>query len=93
MHHAGIGVRVNCVAPGMVYTPMVSVKGMSAEERQLRSQKSPLKTEGTAWDIGNAVLFLASPEARWITGVILPVDGGSTATLSYEGVSFASPTV
>jgi NAD(P)-dependent dehydrogenase (short-subunit alcohol dehydrogenase family) len=78
-HHGAEGIRVNCVAPGMVYTPMVYSRGMTPEIREARRERSLLKTEGTGWDIGNAVLFLASDEARWITGVVLPVDAGATA--------------
>jgi len=74
------GIRVNCIAPGPVYTPMVFGDGMSAELRERRRQASPLGIEGTGWDIGNAALFLASDEARYITGVVLPVDGGVTLT-------------
>lgn len=78
-HHGAEGIRVNCVAPGMVYTPMVYAKGMSDEKRQLRRARSLIPIEGSGWDIGHAVRFLASDEARFMTGVILPVDGGSTA--------------
>jgi NAD(P)-dependent dehydrogenase (short-subunit alcohol dehydrogenase family) len=86
VHHAADGIRVNCVCPGMVYTPMMYAKGMSAEVRQARRMRSLLKTEGTGWDTGAAVVFLASGSARWITGVILPVDAGATATTSTAGV-------
>ncbi len=75
--HAPQGVRVNCIAPGPVFTPMVA-DGMTEERRERRAKASPLGTEGTAWDIGYAALFLASPEARWITGQVLSVDGGTT---------------
>lgn len=52
--HYGIDqIRVNCVAPGMVYTPMVRGRGMSDEMRQLRINQNLLKREGTAWDVGN----------------------------------------
>lgn len=74
-------IRVNCVAPGLVYTPMVQ-GGMTPEQRETRRLRTLLQTEGTGWDVGHAVLFLASEEARWITGVILPVDGGATASLN-----------
>ncbi len=76
--HAAQGIRVNCIAPGPVYTPMVYAGGMSDDLRQRRRQASPLGIEGTGWDIGYAALFLASDEARYITGVVLPVDGGVT---------------
>ncbi|EAU91006.2 short-chain dehydrogenase/reductase SDR [Coprinopsis cinerea okayama7 len=78
-HHAGSGIRVNCVCPGMLYTPMLYSGGMSEETREARRKRSILQTEGNGWDAGLAVRFLASDEARWITGVILPVDAGYTA--------------
>ncbi len=78
--HAPEGIRVNCIAPGPVYTPMVYAAGMSAELRERRRRASPLGIEGSGWDIGAAALFLASDEARYITGVVLPVDGGVTLT-------------
>ncbi|MGI9594747.1 MAG: SDR family NAD(P)-dependent oxidoreductase [Acidimicrobiales bacterium] len=76
--HAGQGIRVNCIAPGPVYTPMVAGAGMSDELRERRRNASPLKIEGTGWDIGNAVVFLVSDRARYITGQTLAVDGGVT---------------
>jgi len=83
-HHAPQGIRVNCVCPGMVYTPMMYAGGMPEEARESRKNRSLLKTEGTAWDVGCAVRFLAGPEARWITGVILPVDAGTTAAVGTD---------
>lgn len=77
--HGREGIRVNCVAPGLVWTPMVSTRGVSDEDRMARLDRSLLGTEGSGWDVGEAVLFLASERARWITGVVLPVDGGATA--------------
>jgi NAD(P)-dependent dehydrogenase (short-subunit alcohol dehydrogenase family) len=76
--HAKQGVRVNCVAPGPVYTPMVSSLGMSDDLREKRRTASPLGIEGSGWDIGNAVVFLLSGKARYITGHTLVVDGGTT---------------
>ncbi len=76
--HGPDGIRVNCVAPGPVYTPMVYGHGMSEETRDRRRAASVLGLEGTGWDIGNAVLFLASARARYITGQTLVVDGGAT---------------
>lgn len=78
-HHGRDGVRVNCICPGMVYTPMVYTRGMSDELRESRKNRSLLQVEGTGWDVGNAVAFLASDAARWITGAVLPVDAGATA--------------
>ena len=77
-HHGVEGIRVNCVAPGMVYTPMVAGR-MTPEVREQRRKRSLLQTEGSGWDVGQAVAYLASDEARWVTGVILPVDAGTTA--------------
>ena len=76
--HGPQGVRVNCVAPGPVYTPMVYARGMSDAARSGRAQASVLKTEGTGWDVGMAVRFLLSAQARYITGQTLVVDGGTT---------------
>ena len=76
--HGAEGIRVNCVAPGPVYTPMVYQRGMSAAARDRRRTASALKIEGTGWDIGHAVRFLLSDYARYITGHVLVVDGGTT---------------
>jgi len=76
--HGADGIRVNCVFPGPVYTPMVYARGMTDQARETRRQASVLKREGTGWDIGAAVRFLLSDQARYITGQILGVDGGAT---------------
>jgi NAD(P)-dependent dehydrogenase (short-subunit alcohol dehydrogenase family) len=80
-HHGREGIRVNCIAPGMVYTPMVYARGngMSEDLREARRKRSLLQVEGTGWDVGNGVLYLCSDMARWVTGVIHPVDAGATA--------------
>jgi NAD(P)-dependent dehydrogenase (short-subunit alcohol dehydrogenase family) len=80
-HHGPEGIRVNCIAPGMVYTPMVYARGngMSEELREARRKRSLLQTEGTGWDIGNGVVYLCSDMARWVTGVVHPIDAGATA--------------
>jgi len=78
--HGPEGIRVNCVAPGPVYTPMVYQRGMSEAVRERRRNASLLKIEGTGWDIGHAVRFLLSDYARYVTGHVLVVDGGTTVT-------------
>ena len=75
--HAKQGIRVNVIAPGPIYTPMVS-GGMDPELRDRRRKASPLAVEGTGWDVGYAALYLCSDEARYLTGVLLPVDGGTS---------------
>ena len=72
------GVRVNAIAPGQVWTPMVEDVG--AELREKRRKANPLGVEGEGWDVGWAAVYLASDEARWVTGQTLVVDGGLTLT-------------
>ena len=76
--HGRDGVRVNCVAPGPVRTPMVGGDDMDPDQADLRRRASALGIEGSGWDIGAAVRFLASDQARYITGQTLVVDGGVT---------------
>jgi NAD(P)-dependent dehydrogenase (short-subunit alcohol dehydrogenase family) len=84
IQNAEFGVRANVILPGLMDTPMAvdtraRVTGKSrAEIAALRDAKVPLRQKmGTAWDVANAALFLASDEAQFITGVALPVDGGA----------------
>ncbi|MEZ5817936.1 MAG: SDR family oxidoreductase [Hyphomicrobiaceae bacterium] len=81
-HHGTEGIRVNCIAPGYVYTPMASVGGMPPELREARRKNTLLQTEGTGWDIGNGVVYLASDQSRWVTGIVLSIDAGSMAGTS-----------
>lgn len=78
--HGRDGIRVNAVAPGHITTPMVhsvSQPGAQAEFMDtMRNEAGMLGTSGDGWDVGYAVLYLASDEARWVTGVLLPVDSG-----------------
>ena len=76
--HGGDNIRVNCICPGPMYTPMVYARGMSEAARAQRTKASVLKREGTGWDVGHAVKFLLSDYARYITGQALVVDGGVT---------------
>ncbi|MBV9894937.1 MAG: glucose 1-dehydrogenase [Chloroflexi bacterium] len=84
--HAAQGIRVNAILPGPVYTPMVASSGMTEDQRAARAKASPLGTEGTPWDVAWAAVFLASPEARWVTGQLLCVDGGVTLMSPARGV-------
>ena len=74
--HGREGIRVNAIAPGPVYTPMVYGRGMSETAREARRKSSALGIEGTPWDIAYAAVYLCSDEARYVTGVTLDVDGG-----------------
>lgn len=82
MSGAKYGIRANIVMPGLIDTPM-AIEGIAAatgtpkdELRAQRNKAVPLGQMGTAWDVAHAALFLASDEAKFITGVVLPVDGG-----------------
>jgi NAD(P)-dependent dehydrogenase (short-subunit alcohol dehydrogenase family) len=84
IQNAEFGVRANVILPGLMDTPMAvdtraRVSGKSrAEVAAMRDAKVPLRHKmGTAWDVANAALFLASDEANFITGAALPVDGGA----------------
>lgn len=77
--HGRDGIRVNCIAPGLVYTPMVAPR-MDDDLRRVRMSAAPLGTEGSGWDVAWAAVYLASDEARWVTGVVLPVDAGLLVT-------------
>jgi NAD(P)-dependent dehydrogenase (short-subunit alcohol dehydrogenase family) len=86
--YAGDGIRVNAIMPGLIDTPM----GVDAAAREFgldreryaeaRNNAVPLKGGmGSAWDVANAAVFLASDEARFITGALLPVDGGQSCRI------------
>lgn len=79
MSYARDSVRVNAICPGGVDTPMIASM-MDTEERAERFAKShPLKRMGTPQDIAYYALYLASEESSWVTGTIVPVDGGYSA--------------
>jgi NAD(P)-dependent dehydrogenase (short-subunit alcohol dehydrogenase family) len=81
VHYARCGIRANAVLPGVMDTPLIykeiadqfaSLEDMVAH----RNAASPMGRMGDAWDVAYASLFLASDEAKYVTGVCLPVDGG-----------------
>jgi NAD(P)-dependent dehydrogenase (short-subunit alcohol dehydrogenase family) len=81
LQYAKDGIRVNAIMPGLMNTPLIfqQISGQYADADEMvraRDAACPMGRMGTAWDIANAALFLASDEAQYITGVSLPVDGG-----------------
>lgn len=82
IENAAHGIRANAILPGLIDTPMAINR--RAQERGvpvsvIRAERDalvPMGFMGNAWDVANAALFLASDEARYISGVLLPVDGG-----------------
>lgn len=87
VEYAPKGIRVNLVIPGLMKTPMVEhsaglaqsyAAGDVEEMWRVRAQQVPMGKMGDAWDVANAVLFLASEESRYVTGLELVVDGGIT---------------
>jgi NAD(P)-dependent dehydrogenase (short-subunit alcohol dehydrogenase family) len=79
---------VNTDVPGLIYTPYTkdlakrfASESMSEEEyMRIRDEQVPMKMMGDAWDVANAALFLASDEARYVTGQEIVVDGGITSS-------------
>lgn len=85
VQYADKGIRANCVLPGLMNTPMIVEplkrfysEGDVEKMIQIRDAQVPMKKMGDAWDTAYAALFLASDEARYITGAQLVVDGGLT---------------
>jgi NAD(P)-dependent dehydrogenase (short-subunit alcohol dehydrogenase family) len=82
--YARFDIRANAILPGLMDTPMAvdaraRATGESREDvAAARAKGVPLGHQGTAWDVAHAALFLASDEAKFITGVLLPVDGGQS---------------
>jgi NAD(P)-dependent dehydrogenase (short-subunit alcohol dehydrogenase family) len=87
MQYARQGIRANCIMPGLIDTPLIyrQISGQYASVEEMvaaRNAAVPLGRMGTAWDVANAAVFLASDEAQFITGVCLPVDGGQSCAVS-----------
>ena len=84
--HAENKIRLNCVVPGLMHTPLVErlankyADGKYQEFVKTRNNQVPMKKMGSSFDVASAVLFLASDEAKYITGTEIVVDGGLTAT-------------
>jgi NAD(P)-dependent dehydrogenase (short-subunit alcohol dehydrogenase family) len=82
MQYAAKGIRVNAIMPGLIDTPMAiddPVRRYNLDREayvRVRNEAVPMKRMGAAWDVAYAALFLASDEAKYVTGVVLPVDGG-----------------
>jgi NAD(P)-dependent dehydrogenase (short-subunit alcohol dehydrogenase family) len=82
MQYAAAGIRANAIMPGLIRTPMAvdepaRLYGIDKEQyARMRDQSVPMRRMGEAWDVAYAALFLASDEAKYVTGVVLPVDGG-----------------
>lgn len=70
-NYAEYGVRVNCICPGIIDTPILGDR-----DRQIYAERIPLGYVGNPEDVANVISFLASDSAKYITGVVLPVDGG-----------------
>ncbi|MBV9338822.1 MAG: SDR family oxidoreductase [Solirubrobacterales bacterium] len=80
------GIRINAVELGALWTAAVA-DNLPTEAREPRRKMNALGTEGDCWDAAAAVLFLASDQARWISGQVLAVDGGGPARMPYPGVT------
>ena len=74
--YAAEGIRVNAIAPGWIATPLTQPLHSDPARSDPIVVRTPLGRWGTPQDVAGPVLFLASPAARFVTGVILPVDGG-----------------
>lgn len=87
IEYAAKGIRANVILPGLIDTPHVqkAISGYHGDPAQMRARRAamvPMRRQGEGWDIAWAAVFLASDEAKFITGVELPVDGGQSCTVA-----------
>lgn len=80
IEYARKNIRCNCVNPGIINSGMIKAYLDDPQARKILEERLPLARIGEPVDVANAVLFLASDEASWITGTVLNVDGGKTAS-------------
>ncbi|WP_326538598.1 SDR family NAD(P)-dependent oxidoreductase [Pseudorhodoferax sp.] len=89
VQYAAENIRCNCILPGLIdspriYSTILPVFGGDVEKmRASRSKAVPMRRMGEVWDVANAALFFASDEAKYVTGVVMAVDGGITCTLPH----------
>ncbi len=86
VEYAARNIRCNAIMPGLMDTPRIyrhktKFKDDFESMRNARSRSVPMKKMGTAWDVAHAALYLASDEAEYVTGAIIPVDGGLTCAM------------
>src|SRR5208283_4279187 len=95
-------IRVNAIAPGNISTPFVASSAADMDPEQIQRYEAairetmradrPLKREGTPEDIAEAALYFASERSRYVTGTVLPVDGGAAAGKAIRRRSESRPT-
>jgi NAD(P)-dependent dehydrogenase (short-subunit alcohol dehydrogenase family) len=89
VQHGPDGIRCNCILPGLIDSPRIyqavlpAFGGDVQKMRASRSKAVPMQRMGDVWDVANAALFFASDESKYVTGVMMPVDGGITCSLSH----------
>lgn len=90
VEYGPVGVRVNAICPGRIDTPMMRGRTTDPARRAVSAQHAPMRRHGTADEVAGAVLFLASADAGYVNGAVLPVDGGWTAaSAGWEDERFA----